>query len=398
MNTITELYEAMLSIRFEQPHWGWLALAVLVLVPLWKRLGHALANTFALGRNIRSVSWPGYLCTLLLIGMVLSFTVAMMGPTIATTEYTESYQAREFVLGIDSSGSMFAADVEGAELAKVVRAWEQDVYNRALQKREEFPTLYPNPPEKPQEVQNQEQNLQRFQLARYAAVQFVRSRMEASAEAKKKGRQGDRAGMFTFDDEPYWAWPLSSDLNITARKIEGLMSRSTGGGTNFEGPTEGNPRTGALQATVNHFRKWGAKGVKTKVMIMISDGDAGISEQRHQELVKQMKEEGLDIHIYFLVCGARTQMENTSTESLRKLMKDVNPNDASRPEFQKAVIWAGDAKAMQEAFDLINRLEASTVVGEPTTKQRPLRHQFALAGALCLALFIGACAVFRENF
>lgn len=388
------------GVKFGDPLWLLVALLAVPLLVFWRRLSQAVANTFGHGHKIKSVAWPHYLCGLLLFGMWLAFAGALAQPKVQTTVFNNAYQAREFVLGIDSSGSMFSMDVEGAELAQKVRAWEKDVYQRAQQKREEFPSLYPNPPEKPQEVQpGNEDRLSRFALARWAAVQFVQNRLESSKEARKQGKQGDRAGMFTFDDEPYWAWPLSSDLNIVIRKLEWLLNRSIGGGTNFDGPSdEGNQRMGAFQASINHFRKWGAKSVKTKVIILISDGDAGISEKRHQELVRQMTEEGMTIHVYALVCGPRTQLENASTESVRKLIKAVNPDDPSKPEFQQAVVWAGDGEAMANAFAMINRLEASTIEGEPSQQARDVRHQFILAGSLLGALFVLACAAFRENF
>jgi hypothetical protein len=134
------------------------------------------------------------------------------------------------------------------------------------------------------------------------------------------------------------------------------------------------------------------------VIILISDGDAGISEKRQEELLAQMKEEGLNIHIYALVCGAESQLQNSSTESVRQLIKAVNPDDPNQPEFQKAVIWTGSGEAMQEAFALINRLEASTIEGEPTAQNRDVRHEFIVLGCMFGALFIACCAAFRENF
>lgn len=404
MNTIWQWLDAASQLSFSQPGMLWFGLAVLALVPMWKALSRAVANTFVHGHKIRSVAWPWYMCAALLVMAWLSFVVALAQPKISETVMQDEYQAREFIIGIDVSGSMSMADVEGPELAKRVRAWEQEVYNRHLQRREKFPELYPNPPEKPQEVkEGQEgQNLTRFALARYAAVQFLESRIKSSEEATKKGKQGDRAGMFAFDDEPYWSWPLSSDLRIVVRKVEWMLGRGEGGGTNFDGPNGEPPRIGAFQACINGFRKWGKPNVKTKVMILISDGDAGISENRHDELLAQMKgsaENGEgEIHVYALVCGAESQLTNSSTESVRRLIKAVNPNDPNQPEFQNAVIWAGSAQAMQDAFDLINRLETSTIQGEPVTRSQPVHHIFILIGALSAALFITACAVFRENF
>lgn len=399
MNVFKDLYEIwrnLGNLHFTNPHWLWVGVAILALVPLWKSLGRALPNTFVSGHKIRSVGWPSLITVTCLSGAWLFFTVALSGPKFTTTEQRNSYQAREFEVLIDGSGSMFTSDVNDADIAAQIAAWEQSVYQGYLDARSKYPTLYPVAQNKPPEKKTDSKTAERFGLARYAAWKFIRSRMDASADALKLGLQGDRVGIGTFDDEVHPAYPLTSELGIPLRKVEQLASKS-GGGTNFEGPTENEQRIGAFQYSINEFRQWGKKNVKTKVMIFISDGDAGISPERLTALTEQMKAPGMEIHVYALVCGPKSQLTNSATESMRKLIEAVNPNDAAHPEFQQAVIWAGDGTAMQNAFNLINRLEKSTVEGEPQTVDKDVRARFILAGALLASLFILSAACFREN-
>lgn len=401
MKVINDIYEVVRnigSVSFTQPLWLWLALAVLVIIPFWKKLGRALPNTFVAGHSIRSVGWPGWATTGLLAAAWIVLSIAAAGPQLATTENRDSYKAREFQILIDSSGSMFSSDVDDEQTALDVRAWEATVFQKSLDRRAQFPMIYPVEPQKPAEVrEGEEGKIERFALARYAAAKFVQSRIESSKDALKRNLQGDRVGIGTFSDDVFPAYPLTSELSIPLKKIEQLFGVTSGGGTNFEGPTPGNPRIGAFQYSINEFKRWGLPSVKTKVMILVSDGDAGISPERHQKLVEAMKSQNLEIHVYALVCGAKTQVDNESTKSVRKLIAEVNPDDALRPEFKNAVIWAGDGIAMQNAFDLINRLEKSVVEGEPVLVNKDVRRQFILLGSLLGGLFLVAAAYFREN-
>jgi len=396
INDLYEIWRNLGNLHFSNPQWLWVGAAVFILVPLWKSLGRALPNTFVSGHKIRAVGWPSWISATCLISSWLFFSIALSGPKFTTTESRNTYQAREFEVLIDGSGSMFTSDVDDAGTAAEVALWEQQMYQAYLDARAKHPSLYPVALNKPPNQQSDATKAERFTLARYAAWKFVRSRMEASEEALKKGLQGDRVGIGTFDDEVHPSYPLTAELKIPIRKIEQLSSKS-GGGTNFEGPTENDPRVGAFQYCINEFRRWGKKNVKTKVMILVSDGDAGISPERHDMLVKQMAEAGMDIHVYALVCGPKSQLTNQATESVRKLIAAVNPNDPAHPEFQEAVLWAGDGVAMKKAFDLINRLEKSSVAGEPVTVDKDVRRRFILAGALLAALFILSAACFREN-
>lgn len=395
-NDLIEIARSSGNFHLGNPIGLWLALAILLVIPLWKSLGRPLPNSFIGGHNIRSSSWTSWFTAACLTLAWLAFSIALSEPYFTTTEVQSSYQAREFEVLIDNSGSMFSQDVDDAQVAEQIANWEKEMHKKYLASRSRFPALYPVATSKEPEPRADKSKAERFALARYAAWHFVKSRLDTNAEALKAGLQCDRVGIGTFDDEVHPAYPLTSELNIPLRKVEYLSAKS-GGGTNFEGPSESDERIGAFQYCINEFKQWGKKNVKTKVMILISDGDAGIGPERHEQLVKQMTEPGMDIHVYALVCGPKTQLKNGATESMRRLIEAVNPKDAERPEFQQAVIWAGDGAAMQNAFDTINKLEKSSVEGEPISVDREVSHPFIVAGAALSALFLLAAALFKEN-
>jgi len=373
-------------VRFAEPQWLWLAVGLVLLLPIWKRLKPSLPHTNTGMHKIRSWAWPAWLCMGLLSACWLTFTAAMADPKLMHQEMKPQLDARDFVIGMDRSGSMWSADIESGELRAEIDAFEQSERDEEKRLRELYPMLYPFPAE---ETQNQQKveggRVQRFQLARFAAYKFLKSRPE-----------GDRAAMFTFDDEPYWSWPLGKDINVVLRKISEL-SKKSGGGTNFDGPSGSNRQKGAFQATLEQFEALGK--AKTKVIIFISDGDAGINDERHQYFVDQMKKEGVNIHIFALVCGPPGQMTNSSTQSLRRLVEEVNPKDwkDAKGEAVEAVIWAGNGESMKKAFDRINELEKSTIELEAVESSRPVEYEFTVAAAVLGLLFLVVCTVLRES-
>jgi hypothetical protein len=134
---------------------------------------------------------------------------------------------------------------------------ETTIVDEADARRAQFPDLYPVAAKKSETPPNSVGKCQRFALARYAAWQFINSRMEASQDAIKQGKQGDRVGIGTFDDIVYPSYPLTAELKIPSRKIAQLLNA----------------------------------------------------------------EEGLNIHIYALVCGPKSQLTNDSTQTMRKLIQ-----------------------------------------------------------------------------
>lgn len=213
----------------------------------------------------------------------------------------------------------------------------------------------------------------RIDLAQWAVKQFV---------AK---RQGDRVGLMVFDDATYKHWPMTDDLKIILRKAD-LIGQATGGGTNFQGPTEHDKRFGPIQAAIEHFKEYGK--AKTKVLILVTDGEAPISDQRMQELIAQMKEVGGKIY----VLGIGEDWTNPSsfsagqTEPIRKLVAALGGK----------CFAVGDAKQMAEAVSFVDQLEKSQVVIQRKTDYPDAYQYFAAASVISLLLLAASVLITRE--
>lgn len=381
---MNDMLEFARNSHFAKPEWLLFAVLAPVLVKMWRTLQHKVPHSKTTAHQQRSHAWTGLLCSALFVAFWLVAVAAAALPVSAQVEVIETYEAREFVILIDRSGSMFYWDEEAPELAPLVEKFEQEERRALIDARARFPSLYPFKlealPKRPDGTPPG--NIMRFQAARWAAVEFLKSRPDT-----------DRFALGTFDDRVYAISPLGKDRNVTIEEVADL-SRKSGGGTNFDGPSKQNKEVGAFQWTINHLRKLGK--TKKRGLIFISDGDAGIAPERHEPLVNQMSD-GKETTIYALVCGPEKQMTNPETESMRRLIQAVNPKDPLRPELEQTVLWTGNGKAMQKAFALINRLETSTVKSEPITTDRSVRHQFIIAAGILLAIWYALANVCREE-
>jgi Ca-activated chloride channel homolog len=208
-------------------------------------------------------------------------------------------------------------------------------------------------------------------------------KIEAAAQALKffvARRQGDRVGLAVFDDNTYLHWPLTDDLNVILKKAD-LIPAYAGGGTNFE------TVTGPIQVAIDHWQEYGQ--ASTKVLIMISDGEAPISEERMTELARQMKEQGGKI--YFLGVGDTwtdpAKAESSQVQAIKKLIAELNGK----------IFAVADPKQMIDAVSEIDTLEKSVVKVEVTTTFRDVSRYFGLAACLFLFLFIAGVALTRER-
>ena len=134
-----------------------------------------------------------------------------------------------------------------------------------------------------------------------APVQFTRA--TAARMGVKKfvdARNGDRVALLLFDNQVYDACTFTRDMKIMDKKLP-LIDQYQGGGTNFDGPDNDNPysKVGAIQGAINYFKQSGQS--KTKVLIMVTDGEDSINAKRFTELGAQLQEMG--IHMYVLGVG-----------------------------------------------------------------------------------------------
>lgn len=331
-----------LPVTFMYPMVFWLLLAV----PLWlwlqrrkqPAIGHSRVAVQAKLPAMPLIAWlPTVLRTLFLTTAI----AALAFPVLPETKKTRTLQTRDIVVAVDFSGSM-SISISGGP-----------------------PPGVASDPARPG-------TYQRIDAARDAVMQFV------------SHRAGDRLGLLIFDDDTYYCWPLSDDLKIITRKAK-LLNKYSGGGTNFEGPSQSFPGMGPLQAGIDHHREFGL--AKSKVIILVTDGEASISSQRMAELRQQMQSQG--IRLYVLGVGESwtgSGFGSSWTADLRTLVTQMNGK----------VFPVGDAAAMQEAFEQINQLELSTVQLEDTTTYVDIYHYFLAAAVILAIAWLGCTIVTRE--
>jgi Ca-activated chloride channel family protein len=328
-----------------------LALAVVAIpLVLWlrKKRQAALAHPqVGMHTNLKGIPLVGRLPGFFLAVAIALIVAALANPVVPESKTTETMQTREIVVAVDMSGSMFSGVFAPEPPAGSVGVrYDKDG--------------------KPQEYQP-------IDAAVDATYSFALKRME--------NKTGDRIALFVFDDDTYWHWPLTDDLEIVLRKSKLLNARS-GGGTNFEGPTASDPKSGPFQAGIVHIREFGK--AKSRVLIVVSDGESNVSEQRMQEIVAQLRD--LNMRVYLLGVGSSytAGTENSSNASVRELLRRIG--DAG---LGGRIFAVGNAANMRVAFDTINGLEKSTVEKETTVTFKPIYPVFVLfAGVLLLLFFV----------
>ncbi len=325
-----------MPITFAYPQF--LLLVLLVVPILWyaarrrKAVGHSHVG---LHKNVRNVPLLGRLPTILLVAFWTLVCVALTRPQLTETGEKEVINTRDFVIATDISGSMSATISDPAQI---------DLAGSTSN--------------------GQPRQVNRLMVAEKAIELFIRE------------RQGDRVALFLFDDETYYSWPLSKDLKVIKLKNQGI-SRYSGGGTNFEGAK------GPIPAAIAHFKELGQ--AKTKILIMVTDGEDNISEDRFQELLQQMLDQG--IKIYTLGIGDSWVTGSGFTQDLENLTKATGGK----------VIPVGNAEEMRSGFATINQLERSNVEIEKTVSYHDIYHYFLIAALVTAVLYLCSSVLVRED-
>ncbi len=206
--------------------------------------------------------------------------------------------------------------------------------------------------------------LTRIAAARAAMVDFIRS------------REGDRVALLVFNDESFYCWPLSRDLDVVARRVE-QIDRYVSGGTNFDGPR------GAIQGAVDHFRE--LSDSQTRVLILVTDGEASMDLARSGDLARQIRE--LSIRVYVLGVGPGWINSSPLTGDLRRLVDAVGGS----------IIPVGNDAQMRAAFSTINQLERSVVQIERSKNYLELYGYLAMLAAMLLLAYLSVSALILED-
>ena len=310
-----------------------------------KSYGHTQVNT---QKNLRSMFIISRLPMICLSGFLVLLCLAMARPVVPESKTTQAMQTRDFMIAVDISGSM---DMEISD--------------------PEQKALVGDPNTTQLDADGKPVKTTRLTVARAAIEKFVPT------------RQGDRIGLILFDDEAYFSWPLTTDLNLILKR-NSRLGKYTGGGTNFDGPDEaGFTKMGPIQASIDHFLELGQ--AKTKVLVIVSDGEASIKPERMQQLLEQLKKN--NITLYVLGVSDGWVNDSSSVQDLKKLSLDSGGK----------VIPVGKASAMKAGFDEINALEKSQIEVEKSTTFRDIFGLFILAGLALALAFTVTAALVRED-
>ena len=339
----------------------YLAALVVLLVPiLWlgplrrKVVGHTQVG---IHKNVRSTPLIGWIPTILLVAAWSLFCVGMMGPRLTTYTDKETIEARDIVIMVDVSGSMTTALQVKNQQDFVQQSESDDSAGKSTDTTAQSAT--PSAPV----------TFTRATAARMGVKKFV------------DARNGDRVALLLFDDQVYNACTFTRDMKIMNKKLP-LINQYQGGGTNFDGPNDDSPysKVGAIQGAINYFKQSGQS--KTKVLIMVTDGEDSINAKRFTELGAQLHD--LGIHMYVLGVG---ESWTSGTVDLHRFVDSVNGK----------VFIVGDAEAMRDGIAEINKLEKSQIVVERTQNYKPLYIYFLLAALSAALLYKLAAMMVREE-
>jgi hypothetical protein len=192
----------------------------------------------------------------------------------------------------------------------------------------------------------------------------------------------DRVGLMTFDTRVYLSEPLGLNLKPVYDKLDDILH--SGGGTNFDGPSGTSTDKGAIQGAIDHFKQLSSS--KTKVLIMVTDGEDSMSPERMEELTRQL----VQLHIKMYVIGVGDDWAKPDHTCDLKKFTEAEPLNGM-------VLVAGNAQQLRDGFAKIDAIEASdTVIGGTEVKEQYYPY-CAAASALFLLLWLLAAFLVGET-
>jgi hypothetical protein len=344
----------------------WFLLTLMIPPVLWfakgrrSTLGHSQVS---IHKNVRSMPILGWAPTFFLILFIVGLSVTAAQPQRSEL-INKHVLARDFVISVDVSSSMTTVLQDPAQKDFAAPSMPQA-------KTQPDPSVDP-------------------ELAAYQAIFGYGGDDDESGPPPPKGptramaaregvkqfldhREGDRVALLTFDDRVYYSEPLGLNINAVRLKLDDILH--SGGGTNFDGPSAGSPNVGAIQGAIRHFRELSTS--KTKVFIMVTDGEDSIHPERADELARQMNE----LHIKMFVIGVGESWKGSTVPDLQKFVE--------RPDMNGLVIRAGDAQQLRDGFAKIDQLERTdTELGGTEVKHElyPVCAELTLVALFCMLL------------
>jgi len=297
-----------------------LAPVALVLLFLHTRrsraFGHSQVST---QKSLRTFSLIGKLPIFAFGAVLLLLIVALARPVIPEMKQYQTLETRDIYIAVDISGSM----------TSTVSDPNQTSFVGPSQKVPQPPGTGSTPDS------TSPPTVDRLDVAQRAISMFVPL------------RKGDRIGLLYFDDEAYMSWPLTTDPDIILKYNE-RTNGYRGGGTNFQGPWKSETKWGPIATAIQSFDEMGQ--AKSKIIVMVTDGDDNIDPDRIQDLIAQCK--ARNIRIYALGVGEDWQAAAaTGGPDLRKLAEGTGGK----------VMIVGVVSDMTKGIQQINKLEKSRI-------------------------------------
>jgi hypothetical protein len=318
----------------------WLLLLVLVPVP-WLIARHKGHIGFPDTSRFKPLN-GGWLLhvvpILLLVAGFAALSIALARPQKLHVISTNSFKSRDILIGVDISGSMAGNFGKPPESVVGETELDKDFPGRPDRAKENK-----NPPDPYSYSRVGER---RIDNAQAATLDFIRNRYLAKA--------GDRVGLFVFDTDQYWHWPLTHDLKMIYRKVH-FADEGLGGGTNF-----GNYPPGPIDAVVEHLDDMGR--ANTRVLIMVTDCEdnlGGSAFDRLETLTAKYK-----LKLYVIVVGS-----NQQDPDIVRLAKATGG----------AGFMANNPQNLKDCFTTIDTMEQSTVTVETSESREELFYIFAWA-------------------
>ena len=194
---------------------------------------------------------------------------------------------------------------------------------------------------------------------------YKQTRLEAVKEVVTsfiQKRKNDRIGLVVFGTHSSIASPLSFDKDAQAILVKALQVGALG------------KSTALIDAIVSSVQLLKESRSKSKVIILLSDGEDSSSKTPLSIALKLSKKYGIKIYTIII---------DKTHSNIMKLIAKANHTKAYNPK---------NKEALQQVYADINTLEKSTLYAQTLKTPQPLFHYFLL-----IALFSGLILLSRKK-
>jgi Ca-activated chloride channel family protein len=248
--------------------------------------------------------------------ILIFLSVALSSPIVIDRFDPKNRNGKDIVLAIDASGSMNASGYDGGD----------DFSNG--------------------------ERLSRFEITKIIAKEFINARVS------------DNVGIVLYGDFAFIASPISYEKEIVSQMLEYLTQGMAG------------QNTAIGEALSMSARAFKYSKAKTKIIILLSDGEHNSGAVSPKEALVLLKEH--NIKVYTIGMGNKGEADEALLETIAK-------------ESGGAFFSAANAKELQEVYSQIDTLESSKIKSREYTLKEYYYGIF-VAFALALLLFL----LFRE--